>query len=67
LRSVVADELARGLQLAAPGVEVHADTLHAYGVLADDRMNAVARRVFDDVVMPCAAALLGTDDPVATA
>lgn len=67
LRSVVAEELARGLQLADAQVDAHAAALHAYGVLADDRMNAVARRVFDDVVLPCAAALLGADEAFATA
>jgi len=67
LREVVAEELARGLQLTDAAVDEHASTLHAYGVLADARMNAVARRVFDDVVLPCAAALLGSDEVVAAA
>jgi hypothetical protein len=59
MRAVVADELARGFEVPTLAADAHADALRAYGALSEPEMYAIGRRVFDDVVLPCARALLG--------
>lgn len=62
LRAIVLDELRGGYTVPVIEPDAHAAELRAFGVLPETEMHGVARRVFDDVVLPCARAMLGGDE-----